>query len=217
MALQSSDCGSVNERMFNNPFVSPEITRRRLPHWTKPGSVFWVTFRLADSLPHSVLQEWQEARELWMSHHPVPWSDEEWREYSEKFGDRLDKWLDRGMGSCVLAQQKVRDVVCACLMRFDGERLNVHGAVIMPNHVHVLLEPLQGYTLAKLMGGIKGASAREANRLIGGSGRFWFGESYDHIVRSREQYNHFMSYIELNPVKAKLPAGKYWLYLPGRM
>jgi REP element-mobilizing transposase RayT len=190
------------------------ITRRNLPHWTKPDAIYWITFRLADALPQDKLRAWKEQRDLWLKHHPEPWSDADWTEYNDRFGKQLDDWLDAGMGSRALARSDVREAVRACLMRFDGERLRIHAAVIMPTHVHALLEPLGEHKLSELMKGIKGASAREANKLLGTSGQFWLDESFDHIVRSAAQYQHFLRYIADNPVKARLRPDEYWLYQP---
>ena len=179
-------------------------TKRNLPHWQRAGSIYWINFRLADSLPQSKLRAWKEERDAWEQLHPRPWSDVEWNEYDERFGKRLEKWLDAGMGSCALARQDIREAVKSCLLKFNGERLHVHAAVIMPTHVHALIEPFEGEDLAQLMKGVKGASARLANRLLGTTGTFWLDESYDHIVRSQAQYEHFRRYIADNPVKANL-------------
>lgn len=187
------------------------ITQRRLPHWKNDGAIYWITFRLADSLPQEKLHAWREQREIWKRRHPEPWSEQDWAEYDERFGHKLDEWLDAGMGSRALARPDVRDAVKTCLLKFDGERLQIHSAVIMPNHVHALIEPMSGHDLSTLLKGIKGASAHEANKLLGASGTFWLDESYDHIVRSEEQYRHFLRYIADNPSKAGLRAGEYWL------
>ncbi len=189
------------------------ITRRNLPHWTKEGSIYWITFRLADSLPQEKLNTWKDERDLWISKHREPWSETEWKEYGEQFEKRLESWLDSGYGSCVLAQPEVRRIVQECLLRFNEERLQLHAAVIMPNHVHLLLEPLAGNSLSELLKGIKGASARKINQMLGTTGsKFWMDESYDHIVRSEAQYQRFIRYIAENPVKANLSEDKYWLY-----
>jgi REP element-mobilizing transposase RayT len=194
--------------------VSPSpltITRRNLPHWTRDGAIYWVTFRLADSLPQEKLHAWTEERGIWIGTHPEPWSESDWQEYDERFGKRLDEWLDAGYGSRALARPDVREAVRDCLMRFDGERLRVHAAVIMPTHVHALLEPLANHSLSELLKGMKGASARHANQLLGATGMFWLDESYDHIVRSQRQYAHFVRYIAENPRKAGLSSNEYWL------
>ncbi|MCL0032890.1 Eco57I restriction-modification methylase domain-containing protein [Peptococcaceae bacterium] len=201
-----SVCGDIHKK------------RRNLPHWTKSGAIYWVTFRLADSLPVEKLSIWKTERDIWLKKHPEPWSDKEWQEYNKRFSTQLEKWLDAGYGSCILALPDVREKLQECIMKFNEQRLRIHSAVIMPNHVHLLLEPLEGYSLSELLKGIKGASAREINKILGTTGRkIWMEESYDHIVRSEEQYFHFIRYIANNPIKADLPQDKYWLYLPDKV
>ncbi|MDD4622563.1 MAG: hypothetical protein PHG71_04930, partial [Kiritimatiellae bacterium] len=126
------------------------------------------------------------------------------------------------------------------LMRFHGDRLLIHAAVIMPTHVHALIEPLPltmagknacptlpyhklsagknacptlpYHKLSDLLHGIKGASARAASKILGTTGTaFWMDESYDHIERNEKQYRHFLHYIQENPVKARLPSDEYWI------
>ena len=199
-----------------------EIRQRNLPHWTCAGAVYWITFRLADALPVARVKPLRAEREDWIARHAKPWSPELWRDYHARFTRRVHQWLDAGYGACHLEKPQVREVVRACLMKFDGERLYVHAAVIMPNHVHALLEPRRdagipacdssGEALSKLLKGIKGASAREINRLLDRQGRLWMDESYDHIVRSPAEYRHFLRYIRENPTKAGLAEGRYWLY-----
>ena len=203
-----------------SPSVPPSrnpltITQRNLPHWTMDGCIYWINFRLADSLPQEKLRVWKEECDAWLKHHPKPWIESVWKEYDERFGDRLERWLDAGLGSRSLARPDIREAVKECLMRFDGERLRVHSVVIMPTHVHLLLEPLGDSKLPELLKGIKGASARQANKILGTSGQFWLDESYDHIVRSEEQYGHFLRYIAENPVKAHLRPDEYWHYYSG--
>lgn len=75
----------------------------------------------------------------------------------------------------------------------------------MPNHVHVLIGPKT--SLARITNGIKGVSARDANRILGRQGkRFWQDESFDHWVRSAAEFERIRAYIEHNPVSAGLVA-----------
>ena len=189
--------------------------RRRLPHWQNDGAIYWITFRLADAIPPDKRRAFQEARRLWLKRHPEPWTDAEWKEFNRRFDEKIEFWLDAGMGSRALARVDARKVVKNCLLRFDGERHRLHAAVIMPTHVHLLTEPLGGHELSRILQGIKGASAREINKLMGVTGTFWLGESYDHIVRSEKQYWRFVRYIAENPTKAGLPDDEYWLYRGG--
>lgn len=191
------------------------VTRRNLPHWSKVKAVYWITFRLADSLPRARLEEWRVERELWNLEHPEPRSKEDWQEYDRRFGKRLENWLDSGYGSCLLSGSEARNIVRDCLLRFEGDRLRLPAGVIMPNHVHLLLEPLNGQPLSGLLKGIKGSSARGINRILGREGRVWQDESYDHIVRSEAQYRYLLRYIADNPTRAGLRSDQYWLRLPG--
>ena len=73
--------------------------------------------------------------------------------------------------------------------------------VVMANHVHLLIWPK--VTPDRLLKSLKGATAREANRLLGRTGEpFWQKESYDHWVRDAAEYAKIRRYIENNPVKA---------------
>jgi len=188
-------------------------TQRNLPHWTSehPCTIYWLTFRLADSIPQDKLTAWRTEFEAWAKRHPQPWDERTWEEYNERFGDRFEKWLDAGMGSCALARPDVRERVRECLTFFDGMRLRIHAAVIMPTHAHCLLEPLEkGFELSGWLRGIKSRSAQQVNKLLGRKGKFWQDESYDHLVRSEAQYAHYMRYTQENPVRAGLKEGTYW-------
>jgi len=193
-----------------------QATRRNLPHWTCAGrgTIYWVAFRLADSIPQEKLRPLQEKRERWLATHPEPWDELSRSDYQSRFPDQIETWLDSGYGSCALARPEVRAALVGCLTRFEGTRLRLPASVIMPNHVHALIEPLIGNTLPELLKGIKGASAREANRLLGRSGTFWLDESYDHIVRDASEFEAFVNYIVANPTKAGLSPDEFWLRLP---
>ncbi|HTT61600.1 MAG TPA: transposase [Bryobacteraceae bacterium] len=81
----------------------------------------------------------------------------------------------------------------------------LHSWVIMPNHVHLLITPL--VHPSRLLGSLKAATAKRANQLLGRTGQaFWQDESYDHLVRNREEFRRIQLYIENNPVTAFLVA-----------
>ncbi len=188
------------------------ITRRNLPHWRRDGAVYWVTFRLADSLPQTKLAQLYAEKEAWFRLHPKPWTSAQLHDWDRRVRQQIEAWLDAGYGSQVLALPDVRATLINCLLRFEGERHALHAAVIMPNHVHALMQPLHGESLAPLLKGIKGASARTINRQLARQGALWMDESYDHIVRGETEFTHFTRYIRENPLKAKLGNDQYWLY-----
>lgn len=119
---------------------------------------------------------------------------------------RLDLQLDRAnSGPKWLANSRIARCVEDTVVR--GEKLLaqylLHAYVVMPNHVHLLITPR--LPLSRIMRGIKGVSARDANRILGRSGKiFWQDESYDHWVRDEAEFGKICFYIEYNPVGAGL-------------
>jgi REP element-mobilizing transposase RayT len=190
-----------------DPHEEVEIARRRLPHWRQSGATYFITFRLADSLPQSLLHQWRNERAIWLRWHPPPWSADAQLEYEERFIDRLQQWLDAGMGACHLRRSDVRTKVERSLLNFDGERYHIDAFVLMPNHVHAVIVPTRGYALSTILKGIKGVSANECNKLLGGKSRFWMDKSYDHIVRDANEY------VSANPKKARLKPDEYSLQI----
>jgi REP element-mobilizing transposase RayT len=85
----------------------------------------------------------------------------------------------------------------------DSTRYRLHAWVIMPNHVHIVVEPLR--ELAAIMHWLKGRTARKANRILGRTDQtFWQDESYDHWIRNATEYQKVVGYVENNPVRAGL-------------
>ncbi len=198
-----------------SPFLNRQADARKysgwLPHWRQSEKMFYVTFRLHDSLAQDQLRAWGAEKEIWESHHPKPWDEKTWEEYHERFTGLMEKWLDLGYGACALRKPEVGKVVESALRHFDGDRYQLGDFVIMPNHVHVLVRPTEGYELEKILHSWKSFTAKQANALINGSGDFWRSEYFDHVVRSAAQYEKFCAYIRENPVKAKLPQEAYRL------
>jgi REP element-mobilizing transposase RayT len=188
------------------------VSRHHLPHWTQGGMTYFVTFRLGDSVPAGLLRQWQNERDAWLRWHPEPWTREVEAEYRERFTERQDEWLDAGMGECHLRRADVRGEVEKCLLHFDDARYDMDAFVVMPNHVHALLMPREGFALFDLLKGMKGVSARNCNRRLGRTGEeFWMEDAYNRIVRDAEELWAFREYIERNPVKAKLRTNEYTL------
>jgi REP element-mobilizing transposase RayT len=95
-------------------------------------------------------------------------------------------------------------------IRFDcGRRFDLVIAVVMPDHVHLIFCPRQmcegvWFDLSDILKGLKGASARRINLLLGTSGAVWQQESYDRIVRDDREFEETVQYVVDNPVKAGL-------------
>lgn len=99
----------------------------------------------------------------------------------------------------------------------NGQLYDLVAFVVMPNHVHAVLRPLeinqaegresQFVPISKITQGLKGYAAREANRLLDHTGQtFWQGESYDHWARDEKELGRIITYIESDPVRCGLVA-----------
>ncbi len=187
-------------------------TRRNLPHWQQSGATYFVTFRLADSIPSSLRAQWEEELAAWKKHHPKPWDARTAYEYQQRFVEAREEWLDRGHGSCLLRQSAAAERVAAALRHFDGERYVLDGFVVMPNHVHVLFQPLRGCSPSAILHSWKSYTAHQMKgRSNQGVARLWQSESWDRMVRDWEDLQRYRSYIAENPNKAALPAGEFLL------
>lgn len=188
--------------------------RRKLPHWEQRGCTYFVTFRLADSIPKTKIDLWKAERDSWRSERPEPWTAKDWQEYHERFTARIERWSDRGWGACWLDDPRVRQIVAEAFIFFHGERYDLEQFVIMANHVHLLVRLKENWSLQKVMHSWKSFTAHKVNELQNRSGTLWMDESFDHIVRSSKQLKRFCRYIEENPAKARLRESQYTFWEP---
>ena len=176
-----------------------DIRYNKLPHWFQEGKTQFVTFRLADSLPQTKLAELAAFKTEWLKEHPQPWDEKVKSEYSYLIGERIDGWLDAGYGGCALKDPEVRRIVTDAFLFFNEKRYILHALVVMPNHVHVLLTPAEGYDVITTIGNIKSFTATKINKLLRKSGDFWQRNSFDRMLRCADDFQAKMDYIIHNP------------------
>jgi putative transposase len=161
-------------------------SRGELPHLYKPGGIYFVTFRLADA---------------------VIYRTRDTKTHSTKvdflaMADAYDPPLM--LGSCVLRRPDVAQIVQDAFLALDGSRYELAAWCIMPNHAHVVFQPLIDPTLAPILQSWKGGTSRRINQLLGRSGSLWERESFDHLIRSEDNMRNFIEYCHANPVIAGL-------------
>jgi hypothetical protein len=173
--------------------------RRNLPHWTQSAVTYFVTFHLADSLPAKKLAEFEAERKRWLAVNPPPHSENQIQEYRRNFSQRIQKWLDAGYGSCILARPAIFRMVENGLKFFNGQRYLLGEYIVMPNHVHALVTPLGNHQLRQILHSWKSYSAKQINKMVNSQGAVWHQESFDHIIRSPAQLARIEEYIRDNP------------------
>jgi len=161
--------------------------RRRLPHLYAIGRPVFLTWRLYGSLP---LNRFFPDSMLGCGRAFVA----------------LDRLLDEARtGPFYLRQPAIAEMVVECI-HYNANvlgRYALHGFAVMPNHVHLLMTP--HIALPRLTKGLKGFTAKQANQMLGLTGKpFWQEESYDRLVRNQRESDRIRFYIEQNPVRAGL-------------
>jgi REP element-mobilizing transposase RayT len=163
-------------------------SRGYLPHLDAPGLLQSITFHLEDSLPRHVLRQILADTE--------PDDPERLR--------RIERYLDAGHGACHLRRDDIGALVETALLHFDGVRYRMLAWVVMPNHVHGLIETFEDHALADVVQAWKSFTAKAANRLLGRGGAFWARDYFDRYIRDDAHLAAVVRYIERNPVKAGL-------------
>ena len=174
---------------------SSQYHRTGLPHFEAGEVPQHICFRLADSLPQSLLREREEELQR------LPGTEQQ-----NERRQRIEAALDQGHGACWLQRPEIATLVRGALCHFDGDRYRLHGWVIMPNHVHVLVTPLGDHSLSGVVHSWKSYTATRANKLLGRSGPFWHADYFDRFMRDEDHFVTTLEYIHGNPVKAGLCA-----------
>jgi REP element-mobilizing transposase RayT len=124
-------------------------------------------------------------------------------------------------GGLLVLPEEARDLVLNHCLREQRLRVYLFAAVVMPDHVHVLIKVLRDengwpFPLAEIMQSLKGTTAHRINKLLHRSGPVWQEESFDHVLRSDESLKQKCEYIQQNPVRAGLvhkPEDYRWLWV----
>lgn len=192
--------------------------RGRLPHWEKDGAAYFITFRLSDSLPKSVLDRIESERQsIVKTAHGFrrDLSADEHRKIQSLSTPVIERFLDHGTGACHFNNSSIAEEVANTLRHFDEKRYRLFAWCVMPNHVHVVARLFPGQTLATVVHSWKSFSAKRANRILQTDGIFWQREYYDHLIRSESEFERALLYVRENPSKARLKGWK-WVWVWGR-
>ncbi|MBC7796276.1 MAG: transposase [Pyrinomonadaceae bacterium] len=177
--------------IMKNELPKGWYSRGYLPHYDPGSATQFITCRLFDSLPQKVLERFRMELETKQA-----------EDIDREVMILIEKFLDSGYGECFLKERRIAEIVRDSLQKFDGERYKLISWIIMPNHIHLLLKPLNGWELSKILQSFKSFTAQEANKFLNRSGKFWMREYFDRYIRDYEHFEKVFRYIENNPVKA---------------
>ncbi len=227
----------MRSKSIQNPSTLRTHYKRQLPHVQPIGAAFFVTFRLAGSIPKMVLEHLKIEYRIKIEKCKLIKLEHEKNlqifNLRKKYIRDLDDLLHEiEAGPHYLKHHEIMKIVEDVLKRFDGEFYDLICYCIMSNHVHVLIDTqlqlnteyndeqldLNYIPLETIMKRIKGATAVYSNRELDRSGQFWERESYDIYIRNEKMMDNVIGYILDNPVKAgivdewRLYPGNYYKY-----
>ena len=187
-------------------------TRGYLPHVKREGASYFVTFRLADSLPKDVLLQFEREKaertrrlnDFTKRGEAINDSEEE---IARDFRRKIERYLDRGAGACHLRRPEIAGLAANAMRHFHESRYVLHEWAVMPNHAHAIVWPMPNHLLGDILKSWKQFSSRRAKKLVGmGEEPFWQPESYDHWIRNDDEKARIARYVRNNPVIAGLCA-----------
>jgi len=182
-----------------------------LPHWYNGHHCFFVTFRLADSLPQNVISDLKSSLQseinLITEENEIKRKliiDELKFKYFKKYEHQLDS---KPYGECVLKNVEIAQILYYKILSYHKKYFELNCLSIMPNHVHILLSTLDNCEIVELdkwLQLIKGGSSYLINKAMKRTGKLWATESFDRYIRNEEHYNNSFYYTINNPRAAGL-------------
>jgi len=168
--------------------------RRNLPHLYFSDGTYFITYRLANSIPFEALDKLKAE------------SSKEKDESKRRIFKKYDSLLDSGrFGEKYLAVSKCAQIVKYTLHFLDNNQYKLICYCVMPNHVHVIFRLLiNNKGISKIMQSIKRLSATDCNKVLNRKGKYWQDESFDRLIRDDKELYFTIKYVLLNPVKAGL-------------
>jgi REP element-mobilizing transposase RayT len=194
---------------FFDPRGELGLMQNRLPHWQQSGGVYFVTFRLADSLPVEFVRRWRSERRQWLRCNPPPLTEAREREFHRLFSLEMERRLDAGHGSCVLREPAAAKTIVEALHFHEGRRSEMISFAVMPNHIHLLFGLVGGTPIDALIRNWKSFTSHALAKQRGPGWPGWQKDYFDRLIRDADHFARCVRYIRRNPEKARLRAGEY--------
>ena len=178
-----------------------------LPHWTTGGGTYHVVFRLIDSLPKLVVEEFRAERDRLLLKEKL--SPQALERLTRLHSERIERHLDSSSGECLMLDSSIAQIVADAVCHFHRSRYFLYSWAVMPSHVHLIIQPINEYELDAILESIKSFTARSINRQLNRSGRVWQAESFDHLIRTYDSLEASIAYVLANPIAAGLTDWKW--------
>jgi REP element-mobilizing transposase RayT len=104
---------------------------------------------------------------------------------------------------------KAKNIIFDAILFHNNKKYKLYASVIMNDHVHLILQPIEKikdafYSIGEIMHSIKSYSANKINRQLQRKGSVWLDENFDRIIRKEKEFVEKLNYIVSNPIKSSL-------------
>ena len=185
---------------------SVEIRKRnRMPHWDAQHAIYFLTFTLFDAIPSSVAEALAAEAEAQREHIRTVRGFVTAREnvaINQWLAAKIGNTLDDCHGSCFMREGAVARIVANALTHFDTRRYELLCWCVMPNHVHIVLTPLE--PVDRILHSWKSFTSKRCNSVLRRSGSFWRDDYHDRCVRDSAELSRTIDYVLNNPAGAGL-------------
>jgi len=99
-------------------------------------------------------------------------------------------------------EEEFLNLVCDDLRYYlDQSKAPLHGYVLMPDHVHLVISLLDGQDVSELVKIIKPRTTKIWNRRHDPNGKIWQKGFYDHVIQDERDFMEHLEYMHKNPIK----------------
>jgi REP element-mobilizing transposase RayT len=187
---------NINHQYYskNSPSI---LTHQNTPHLHQDTTTCFVTFRLKDSIPEENSLAIFELLKSGIIKNKqlilgcITNNCHDLNQLKEKF-------LDIGHGKCILKNPKIKEIVEGSLLHLNGIKYDLHSFVVMPNHVHILFAPKEGFLIQNIVKDWKSFTAHKINKLLKTQGPVWDMKFWDRLIRDPNHYVNVLKYIYKN-------------------
>jgi REP element-mobilizing transposase RayT len=185
---------------YNSAIASKNHCRNYLPHIEDKQCQF-ITFRLYDSLPQSVI-DYYRATLIYLKNKDI--TSDVYEKKTKECLSIIAKYEDSGYGQCFFRDERIAELMANTLHYHNNTLYQLLEWCIMPNHIHVMINMNKDSTLSQILHTWRSFTASKGNEILGRKGKFWMNEYFDRYIRDYDHGIRVSSYIKMNPVKAGL-------------
>ena len=168
------------------------LYKRKLPHYQPKDGTFFITLRLAFDIPEKYLLALNHYRETLRNNYAKSENASLAKEIIKKKAFAYeDELFDKCGNGIILTNNPAAGIITDKLLEMNEDFFYLYAFTIMPNHLHMLIRPLERdgsqVGMSNIIKTFKGSTARMINLALERQGQLWFREYHDHRIRSQQE------------------------------